>query len=188
MGRHRKLEAEAILESAEQVMLERGLGKLTLEAVASRAGISKATVLYDYKTKDALVFAMIRRLLEEEMERYEEMKAMLPERDAGILSRIAVSDRRLSDEDRATAMMVIAALTNDGEVKALASDFFRQSIDDVVATAGRPRGALLAFLALHGLRNLECFGFVEWSPEEFRGMLEDIEWLARQDPGDPSAP
>jgi len=186
MGRHRKLEAEAILESAERVMLERGLGKLTLEAVASHAGISKATVLYDYKTKDALVFALIRRLLEEEMERYELAKTTLPEHDAGILSRIVVSDP-LSDEDRATAMMVIAALTNDGDVKALAADFIRQSIDDVIASASRPRGALLAFLALHGLRNLECFGFVEWSPEEFRGLLDDIEWLARQDPGDPAA-
>jgi AcrR family transcriptional regulator len=54
-----------ILEAAEQVVLRDGVGHLTLEAAATEAGLSKGGVLYHYRTRDALVAAMVTRIIEE---------------------------------------------------------------------------------------------------------------------------
>jgi AcrR family transcriptional regulator len=50
---------EKILRAASQVTLDDGIGQLTLEAVASKAGISKGGLLYHFNTKEALIEGMI---------------------------------------------------------------------------------------------------------------------------------
>lgn len=54
---------ENILRAASQVTLEDGVGRLTLESVAERAGISKGGLLYHFSTKEALVEGMIEHFL-----------------------------------------------------------------------------------------------------------------------------
>src|SRR5665213_38778 len=54
-----------ILDAAQQVVLRDGVGHLTLDAAAAEAGLSKGGVLYHYPTRDALVAAMVTRIIEE---------------------------------------------------------------------------------------------------------------------------
>jgi len=61
MGRQRSIDRDAVLDAAERVVVRDGAANLTLEAVAAEAGISKASVLYDYKTKRALIRILIER-------------------------------------------------------------------------------------------------------------------------------
>lgn len=56
---------DRLLDSAETVLAEHGSQGLTLAAVAARAGVSKGGLLYHYASKDALVTAMIERLIGE---------------------------------------------------------------------------------------------------------------------------
>ncbi|MBT2266093.1 TetR/AcrR family transcriptional regulator [Rhodococcus erythropolis] len=51
-----------ILDALEELLLKRGLSGVTLENVASQAGISKGGLLYHFQTKDAMIEAMVRRL------------------------------------------------------------------------------------------------------------------------------
>ena len=68
-----------ILDAAEQVVLRDGVGHLTLEAAAGEAGLSKGGVLYHYPSRDALVAAMVARIIEE----FEaDIAAALPEPDS----------------------------------------------------------------------------------------------------------
>lgn len=53
-----------ILEAAAQVVLADGVAGLTLEAVAKAAGLSKGGLLYHYGSKEALLSAMVERLVE----------------------------------------------------------------------------------------------------------------------------
>lgn len=55
---------EEILDAAEGVVTEFGSGRLTLDAVAERAGISKGGLLYNFPSKEALLRAMLARHLE----------------------------------------------------------------------------------------------------------------------------
>ncbi|MCL4694718.1 MAG: TetR/AcrR family transcriptional regulator, partial [Candidatus Hydrogenedentes bacterium] len=49
---------DLLLDSAEAVVVEGGPSRLTLDAVAEKAGVSKGGLLYHFPTKDALVEAM----------------------------------------------------------------------------------------------------------------------------------
>ncbi|WP_031166476.1 TetR/AcrR family transcriptional regulator, partial [Streptosporangium roseum] len=52
-----------LLDAAAEVLLTEGAESLTLEAVARRAGVSKGGLFYHFPTKQALVAAMIERLV-----------------------------------------------------------------------------------------------------------------------------
>ena len=69
MGRLRIIDRDAVLTAAETVVRRDGAARLTIEAVAAEAGISKASVLYDYKTKQALIKAIVERRVAAECER-----------------------------------------------------------------------------------------------------------------------
>ena len=52
-----------LLAAAELIVRRDGPARLTLEAVAAEAGVSKGGLLYHFPTKDALVSAMVERML-----------------------------------------------------------------------------------------------------------------------------
>ena len=59
---------QKLLEAACRLLLEEGVARLTLSAVAARAGVSKGGLLYHFGTKEALVLAM----LDHALQRFEE--------------------------------------------------------------------------------------------------------------------
>jgi AcrR family transcriptional regulator len=52
-----------LLDAAELIVRRDGASKLTLDAVAAEAGVSKGGLLYHFATKEALVSAMVERML-----------------------------------------------------------------------------------------------------------------------------
>lgn len=48
-----------ILTAASMIVMEEGVTKLTLEAVARRAGVSKGGLLYHFSSKEALIKGMV---------------------------------------------------------------------------------------------------------------------------------
>ena len=62
MTRKAEQTRERILTAAEDVVLSDGVARLTLEAAAARAGVSKGGVLYHFPSRAALVSAMVRRV------------------------------------------------------------------------------------------------------------------------------
>lgn len=183
MGRNRKIDRDALLDAAQDVLLRDGAAHLTIEAVAANAGISKASVLYEHKTKQALVRAMLERLLDREHGRVNALTQTLgPAANAGITGWIKSARRELTDEDRTVAIGLIAALAGDPDLNRIGSDFLHRIVSDTVETAAEPRSALLAFLAVEGLKLLDYLGLYQWPREEFEAILEDIVWLAAQKP------
>lgn len=188
MGRNRKLAGDDILATAERVALREGAAGMTLEAIATDACVGKATILYEYKTMNGLVVALVRYLLDREAQRLAEMQdALAGEPDVGIRARIAASDRQFSENERSLVTMIMATLAGDPELKRAVRDFFARSVEEVCATATAPRGALVAFLALHGLTNLQALGLFEWPQDDFRRLLDDIGRVASRDPDTQSA-
>ncbi|GAA0374108.1 TetR/AcrR family transcriptional regulator [Bacillus horti] len=66
---------EKLLEAAANIIEEKGITQLTLEAVAAEAGVSKGGLLYHFHTKDELLKALneqtileFRRLVQDELE------------------------------------------------------------------------------------------------------------------------
>lgn len=184
MGRNRVIDREAVLDAAQTVVTRDGASRMTLEAVAAQAKISKASVLYDYKTKEALIKALIERRVETEECRFRKvMDGIGPVPDAAIRARIATASRSVSDEDRAAANNLCAALAQDAELRKPIQELLGRWISTVAETSTHPRGAMLAFLAIEGLMSLEWLGFHSWPEEEREELLSEIRWLAEQEPG-----
>jgi AcrR family transcriptional regulator len=65
-GRPRSVEAdEAILDAAIDAFVEHGWNGLTIEGVAARAGVGKATIYRRYESRMDLLFAAARKLAQE---------------------------------------------------------------------------------------------------------------------------
>ena len=62
--RRRDRSREEILDAARKVLLSKGLGGMTLDAVAREAGMSKAGLYYYFASKDALAFELVYAALE----------------------------------------------------------------------------------------------------------------------------
>ncbi len=178
MARPRVIEQDDILDAAEAVVVRSGAAHLTLDAVAMEAGISKASVIYDYKTKQQLIKAVIERrvVLGEERTRAmtEDLGAVS---SASIRGLIAAASDAEPDDARAVAVNLGAALAQDDELRKPIEDYYGRTIASVMATSRSPRGGLLAFLALEGLRALEWHDFHSWPDDERRRILQDIGWL-----------
>lgn len=66
--RRRKLAREEILTASGRVLLEKGLGGLTLSAVARRLELTKAALYYYFDSKEKLLFELLYRSLERHAE------------------------------------------------------------------------------------------------------------------------
>lgn len=75
-GRPRSEKAQgAILEAAAELLLEKGLAAVSMDAVATRAGVSKATIYRWWPTKETLALDAL----------YHEWAGVPPPRDSGSL-------------------------------------------------------------------------------------------------------
>ncbi|MDF2619304.1 MAG: TetR/AcrR family transcriptional regulator [Xanthobacteraceae bacterium] len=186
MGRQRSIDRDAVLDAAERVVVRDGAANLTLEAVAAEAGISKASVLYDYKTKRALIRTLIERRVaadEELVQRFVDAQAERP--DARIRGYIAATTRSFSDEERSVGLNLCAALAQDEALREPVQQSLRATIAEIETSSAHPRGAMLAFLSIQGLMLLDWFGLYNFSPPERERLIAEIGWLIQQSP--PSA-
>lgn len=184
MGRKRVIDQEQILDAAEFVVARDGAARLTLDAVAKQAGISKGSVVYDYKSKQALIEAVVRRAVRMDNALNTAATDGLGDIDsAAIRGRIAAASAPFPEEFQPVALNLTAALAQDEQLRSIIQANQAAVIAEVVQGAANPRGALLSYLALEGLKFLESLDFYRWPPEERSRILADIEWLVDVQPG-----
>jgi AcrR family transcriptional regulator len=157
---------EAILAAAETVVAEDGAGHLTLDAVAARARLSKGGVLYNFPTKQALVGAMLTRLIARfDAARARAAARIAPGPNAALRAYIAAS---LADPDQRRWTPVLAAGAEDPSLLDPARRYYAARLAEFDAAAGRAAAsgehALIAWLAAEGLCFLELFGLLRLSP------------------------
>jgi len=183
MGRKRSIDQGAVLD-AERVVARDGAARLTLDAVASAAGISKASVLYDYKSKPALIAALVERSVAADNEfNQSKIDSLGPVDNATIRGRILAAEEPLPDAFRDVALNLCAALAQDATLRQTIKANQQAVISDIMASSANPRGALLAYLALEGLKLLESLDYHSWPKAERDRILADIAWLVDAEPG-----
>jgi len=175
MARHRTIDENAILDAAERAIVEHGAANFTLDAVAAMAGISKGSVVRDYGSKQDLIRAIVRR-------HFDEYEAMLDAAEQATASRIAahvdVAGVSLTEEQRIAATNLCSSLSNDHELTGVITAHYQREIA-TIAAPGADRAALLAFLALEGLKSLELFGSYKWPDADRGALLADISRLSK---------
>ena len=184
MGRKRVIDQEAILDAGEAVVARDGVTGLTLEAVAKQAGISKAAVIYDYKSKQAVIEAIVERAFRADGQQHEQAEATLPTGDSiAIRGRIKVAAQPPPEAFKPVALNLSAALTLDPLLRKRMQDSQAVAIRRIIAESVSPRGAILAYLALEGLKFLEYLDFHHFDADERAAIIREIGWLVNATPG-----
>jgi len=185
VGRKRVIDQQAILDAGESVVARLGAASLTLDAVAAEAGISKASVIYDFKTKQALIEAIVERAFRLDHEQHAAAEANLDASDSvAIRGRIKVASEPPPDDFKPVALSLSMALTLDAELRSQMQSSQAETITRILNTSPSPQGALLAYLAVEGLKFLEHLDFHRFNPDERERIIRAIGWLVTATPPD----
>lgn len=150
---------EFILESAEQLVHERGAAHLTFDALTQATGISKGGLLYHFESKDALVVAMLERY----SQRRQEMKAlMLGEKsgpDEEIKALIKAELAHNKQGKLAVDSAIIAAVATNPQLMQVISEKQQELFRLFDQSNVGPIQARVAWFAVIGQRLCRQFGF-----------------------------
>ena len=162
---------ETILDAAEALIRELGVNRMTLDAVAAKAGLSKGGLLYNFPSKEALLKGMIGRFA----------ATLNADSPLSVASRIA--EVRLAklvstqDEQRASHGM-LAAIAEDPSLLDPIRESQGKLWNEIKASGKDQDQALLVWLAVEGLCFFEMFQTSPLTPEERDRTIERLKALA----------
>lgn len=160
MSRTPKISSEQIIAGAERVVARLGAGGLSFEAVAREAGVSKGAVLHYFGTKDALVSAMVERLVQRLS------PSNHPDPAAGNLGSLIDRAEATHGARDPAASALLAALAQDLSVLAPLRAASRTYLDRLGTSALGPDRARLLNFAIDGLWMSEVLGISPLSDAE----------------------
>ncbi|MGH8931421.1 MAG: TetR/AcrR family transcriptional regulator [Egibacteraceae bacterium] len=168
-----------ILDAAERVILREGIGRLSVEAVAAEAQVSKGGFFYHFKSKDDLLAALVTRLAETVAAGMAATAEGDPE-PRGRLLRAYVRYALGAGEDlarrerlRALALALIAASAESPGVVASAKEANAETFAAAAADGVPIAQVLVVHLALDGLWLGEGLGTLDL-PADWRDALAGL--------------
>lgn len=178
-GRRRSAQTpETILDAAEALIRREGAARLTLDAVAAEAGLSKGGVMHHFASRDALVAGMVAHQLARMDREVTAIEAgVAPSPAAPVVAMIRHARQHYGREDGIPKALLVAAAENP---KAL--EGFRGKIAETLGRLGPAGGApgepAALLFAVLGLLLTESLGFYAYGAEEVAGMLDTLERMA----------
>lgn len=173
MGRRKSIDPQHVLDAAERVVAQVGAARLTLDAVAAEAGVSKASVVYDFQSKAGLIQAVVERAVARD-NAFNREAAKCFDQDAVLRGRLAAAEQPFPEAFQPVALALCAAMAQDPQLRAPIQQNQAQILAEILQQATHPRSAMLAYLALEGMKLLESLDYVQWPPAQRRQLLQDI--------------
>ncbi|MET3661630.1 TetR/AcrR family transcriptional regulator [Aquamicrobium ahrensii] len=172
---------DKILAAAADVAREAGPGNLSLDAVASRAGISKGGLLYNFPSKAKLMQALVEQHLQDFASALEDIHSADGRKN--LLSayiRLSVEE---CQETEASASWIFSAIAEDPEFLTPIKTFKRQLFERLKAKTPDLKALLVTYLAIEGLRSMTLFEFHTLEDEERQLLVDSLLALAGTDAG-----
>jgi len=168
-----------ILDAAEQLVADHGASKLTLDAVAQAAGVSKGGLLYHYPNKDALLAAMIERHCDDLDERCaRELEGLPADQPSSRLkaSILGVLTPRAGREDVGAALLAAAA--NKPALLDGARARYAEHVAQLTASGGCFARSAVIMLAVDGLMLGEVWRLTPFTSEQRDLIVKELLRLA----------
>lgn len=176
MSRTRSIDRNRVLDAAEDIVVQRGAGELTIDAVAKAVGITKGGVQSCFGTKENMISAMLQRW----GDAYDEAEKSLESPDAGGLTpvqrhiRVTATAATLN----AKAASLLAALLQSKEQTTWLREWYAGHFSRLDPSTDDGRRARLAFLAAEGAFMLRYLGLADMSEAEWSDIFRDLERCA----------
>lgn len=174
VGRHRRIMTDQILDAAECVLMELGTAGLSISAVAQKAGVSKSTVLYDHKSKTALLEALIDRRINQKYERQAlEITAARDSPHPELFGRIRDAEKFDEEAKHAMAVAIRVSVSHNGKLRKKIGDVMLSDLQQI-ASGERSSSSTMAYLALSGFYFTEILDLYEWTPEDRMELIQGV--------------
>jgi AcrR family transcriptional regulator len=152
-SRSKSIQPSDLLAAANQVVVRHGAEALTLDAVASKAGVSKGGLLHHFPNKDALIAAMVQQALNKFVEALNQELASDPAPQTpghwvrAYIRATAIDDR----ENYELHFNLLAANFTNPELLKPMRDFWEECHTKILSSGLDPAVATMIRLAMDGL-------------------------------------
>jgi AcrR family transcriptional regulator len=173
----------AALDAAIAIIARDGPGRLTLDAIARESGLSKGGVMHQFRTKEAVLKA----LLERQMAHFEEFSTGTMERlsksspNPHLATQLATV-REAATSPNSAALALVAAIVENPGLMSLPRAREKQRMAAIKQEAADPDLAMLRWAAAMGLLLSSLFGMSPLSEDEqqrlYARLLDDEQWTA----------
>jgi AcrR family transcriptional regulator len=169
---------DIIVDAAEAVVVEAGAVHMTLGAVAAKAGISKGGLLHHFPSKEALLEAMINRLIKTREESRKKIRGELPESPTRELkAHMLAALLRDKKYDRVGAPL-LAPLAHNPKLAEPVREAIRKVYADIVSAGVKFERAAVLALAADGLLIQETLSISPFTEEQRSRIVEELLRLA----------
>lgn len=177
----RKSIKNAILEAAFEIIENGSSNQLTVDAVITRAGVSKGGFFHHFKSKEALLSAMVDWLLNsfEKNLPAETVKNSPEAFDAYVAHGFSGAG---ADARYRTGVVVFAIAAHQPELMEPIREYFRKRAAAVQANATNPAAALAVMLLADGLWLFDALGIPPVSGEQREQVQKTVlNWFHQSD-------
>lgn len=173
---------DRILDAVAALVAEHGVPHLTIEAAAAAAAVTKAGLIYHFKTRDDLLTALVERMVAEL-----DVHSRPPAGSQGALSQqahlveLVKFTFGMSAEQKRLLSNLLVAASSHPHLLPPAQDLFERGYDSL---AGGPKAglALLLAVALDGILLLELLQLHQFKPGQLAAMRRALLELTRELP------
>jgi AcrR family transcriptional regulator len=163
---------DKILAAAADVAREAGPGSLSLEAVATRAGVSKGGLLYNFPTKAKLMQGLVENYLQD-FQNALETRAAENGRESVLAAYIKLSADDC-EQPKPSASWMFSAIAEDPDFLTPIKAFKRQLFERLKGETDALGSLLVCFLAIEGLRSMNLFDSDVLSPDEHKLLVASL--------------
>jgi len=172
MKARRSNSREKILAAAADVARESGPGSLSLDAVASRAGVSKGGLLYNFPTKAKLMQGLVEGYLRDFGQALESARTNDDgENPLAVYIRLSAND---CEDTQPSASWIFSAIAEDPDFMTPIKTFKRQLFERLKGETKDLKSLLICYLAIEGLRSMNLFDSDVLSPDERRLLVSSL--------------
>lgn len=172
---------ELLLDTAASIVIEQGVTRMTLEAVAAQAQVSKGGLLYHFASKDALVQAMVARIVEMAEQSF---TAALADEPAGkgrharaLLSLMLDDEGPFLTNVKRMAAPLMAATAGHSSLLNPVREFFQKVHREMLDDGLPSERAWLILAALDGMKFWRALDLMKPSASERDGIRSLLEQL-----------
>jgi AcrR family transcriptional regulator len=166
---------QAVLDAAEAVVAESGAARLTLDAVAARAGISKGGLIYHFHSKNDLLRAMIDRHIQGYIAMRDQLLETLPPGPTrAIQAEIQTGQRVAAERNRRVSASLLAVVANQPELLEPVRGLYRERFARLAEQPEIYESAAILSLAADGLRMLDLLQVLPFDDAQRDALMEAL--------------
>jgi AcrR family transcriptional regulator len=165
---------ERLLDAAADLITRHGVQDLTLDAVATAAGVTKGGLIYHFKTKDELLGALVERMIEQLDRRQRAKAARRGTTKSALLLALVDETFDMPRSEKQLLTNLLAAGSAYPHLLGPVRKLFTQMYGELTESGAQAGPALVIAAALDGITLLELLDFHQFTKRQREAMRQAL--------------